>query len=149
MRIRKAVVALSISAVAVASAGAAFAYWTTSGAGSGSATSASANGVVTLAASFAGGITPGATENVAITAGNAGTSNLYVGTVTLASVTVDAAHGGCGVADFTMPDVVSNTVIPAGASATSVGTGSLSFANTGANQDACKGAIVTLHLTSN
>jgi len=49
-----------------------------------------------------------------------------------------------------MPDVTSNTVVSAGATGQALsGTGTLSYANTTSNQDACKGASLTLNLTSN
>ena len=56
----------------------------------------------------------------------------------------------CDTADFTMADVVSNTVVTAGQRGYALnGTGTLQYANTGVNQDACKGASLTLNLTSN
>jgi hypothetical protein len=136
-------------AIVALSGTAAFAYWTTSGSGTGSATTASSNGTIGLHASFANGLTPGAAAPVTLTADNTGTSSLYVAKVHLASVTVDAAHAACTVADYTMPDVTSNTTVAAGASGTALGTGTLTFADTTANQDACKGAIITLNVTSN
>ena len=50
-------------AVVAAGAGTALAYWTTSGSGTGSATNASSNGTIVLHASFANGLTPGASES--------------------------------------------------------------------------------------
>lgn len=136
-------------AVVVATAGGAFAYWTTLGDGSGSATAASENGTVTLHAAVPNGLTPGASGKVTFTADNPGTSSLFVTTITLASVTVDDKHAGCDVADFTMPDVASDTRVLAGAYGQPVdGVGTLTFADTKVNQDACKGAEITLHLTS-
>ena len=146
---KKAKTIIAGAAIAgLASTGVAYAYWTTTGSGDGSATSASANGTIDLYASFADGLTPGASEDVTFTADNLGTSSLYVGDITLASVSTDKPS--CDVADFTMPDVTSNTTVAAGATgATLLGTGTLTFADTAFNQDECKGAIVTLHLTSN
>ena len=147
---KKKLGAFVAGAALVAGAGSAFAYWTTTGAGNGSATAATSNGTVVLHASYLGGIYPGGTASVTFTADNAGATNLYVGTIHLASVAVDVPHSTCVVADFTMPDVVSNTVVAGLASGAALtGTGTLSFANTSANQDACKGATITLNLTSN
>ena len=147
---KKKLGAFVAGAALVAGAGSAFAYWTTTGAGNGSATAARTNGTVVLHASYPAGIYPGGTATVSFTADNAGLTDLYVGTITLASVTADGGHLTCAVADFTMPAVVSNTVVAAGATgAPLTGTGTLSFANTSANQDACKGATITLNLTSN
>ena len=132
----------------LASAGGAYAYWTTTGSGTGAATNASSNGVIVLHGTYAGGLTPAATRAVTFTADNAGTSSLYVGDITLASVTTDKPS--CVVADFTMPVVTSNTTVPATSSLFALnGAGTLTFADTAANQDGCKGAVVTLHLTSN
>jgi hypothetical protein len=138
-----------VTAVALlAGGGTAFAYWTTTGSGTGSATNASANGTIVLHAAFANGLTPGASQTVTYTADNAGTSSLYVGTIT-PTVSIDAGHSGCLVGDFTIPATNSNTTVAAGASGVAAGTGTLTFANTALNQDGCKGAIVTLTLASN
>jgi hypothetical protein len=151
IRSKKGVALLATLAVAVVAAVGAYGYWTTTGAGTGTVANASSNGTITLHADWAAGaLYPGGSQDVSFTADNAGASNLYVGTIHLASVSVDAGHSSCAVADFTMPDVVSDTEVPAGSSALALnGTGSLSFANTDVNQDGCKGALITLHLTSN
>jgi hypothetical protein len=143
----KKVVAIVAAGLLIATAGGAYAYWTTTGSGTGNATNASSNGTVVLHATFAPGLTPGASESVTYTADNGGTSNLFVGTIS-SLVSVDAAHSTCLITDFTVPNVTSNMVVPAGASVLPVGTGSISFANTGANQDGCKSAIVTLTVSS-
>ena len=92
MRLNKKLVAAGVgTALALALGGVALAYWTTTGAGSGSATNAASNGTVVLHATFADGLTPGASETVTYTADNAGTSSLYVGTIT-PTVSIDAAH---------------------------------------------------------
>ena len=72
-----------------------------------------------------------------------------MGTVHLASVTFDAGHSGCSAADFTMPDVVENVEIPNGSGTALPNNGTLTFADTASNQDACKNATITLNLTSN
>jgi hypothetical protein len=137
-------------AIVALSGTAAFAFWTTTGSGTGSATTASSNGTIVLHASFANGLTPGASTPVSFTADNAGTSSLRVGTISLASVTVDAGHASCVVADYTMPAVLSNSTVAAGSiGAALAGSGTLTFADTAVSQDACKGATITLNLTSN
>jgi hypothetical protein len=147
---KKTKAAVLAGVLTVGIAGGAYAYWSTTGSGTGAAANGSSNGTVTLHAAFSDGLTPGSSKSVTFTGDNAGTSNLYVGTIHLASVTVDAGHSTCDVADFTMPDVTSNTMVAAGATASALtGTGTLSFANSTVSQDACKGATVTLHLTSN
>jgi hypothetical protein len=129
-------------------AGGAFAYWT--GPGSGSGTGAvSSGGTISLAGTVATGIAPGLERAVSFTASNAGTSAITVGTVHLVSVAVDAAHAACDVSDFTMADVVEDQSIAAATSDVSLATdGSLVFANTAVNQDACKDATLTLTLSS-
>ena len=138
-----------VLAVAMSAVGA-FAYWTTTGSGSGNATLASSNGAVTLHASAPTNLFPGGNSSVTFTGDNAGASNLFVGTIHLASVSADAGHASCNTGDFSMADVTSNTMVLAGASGQALsGTGTLAYANTNVNQDACKGATLTLNLTSN
>lgn len=148
---KKAAVVVAAAALTVTAAGGAYAFWTASGSGSGSATNASsANGSVALTASFAAGLTPGASEDVTFTGSNAGKASLQVTTIHLDSVSVDSAHSGCNVKDFSMGDVGSGTVVPAGVSGVALaGKGTLMFADSATvSQDACKGAIITLNLTS-
>lgn len=134
--------------VALAVAGGAFAYWTGTGSGTGTGTVAP-GGNVTLTGTIAGGLAPGLNKAVALTATNATTSAIKVGTVHLDSVAVDAAHATCVVADFTMADVAEDQSIPAGSTNLAMtNSGSLVFANTAANQDACKSATLTLTLSS-
>lgn len=150
-KFNKKIAAVAVAAaVVVAGAGTAFAYWTTTGSGTGSATNASSNGTIVLHASFDNGLTPGASEPVSYTADNAGTSSLYVGTIT-PTVSIDSAHAtaGCLVGDFTIAPTASNTTVPANTSGMSVGSGTLSFADTSVNQDGCQGAVITLTLASN
>jgi len=144
---RNIIVILSALAVLALAAGA-FAYWTTTGAGTGSATNAASNGTLVLHATFAAGLTPGKTEAVTFTADNAGTSSLQVGTVT-SVVSIDAGHAGCLPADFTVPTAVENQRIAAGGALVPLTTSStIAFADTAVSQDLCKGAIVTLTVTS-
>ncbi len=142
-------VAALAAAACLAGAGAAYGYWTTTGAGTGTATVASSNGTVVLHGAAAAALTPGGTASVAFTADNPGSSSLQVTRIHLDGVTADAAHSGCVVADFTMADVVSNTRVPAASSAYALaGSGTLQMADTGVSQDACKGATLTLALSS-
>lgn len=127
--------------------GGAYAFWTTSGQGTVSAPNAASNGTVVLNATFASGLTPGASVPVTYTANNAGTSSLRVGTI---SHVVSTSDPLCLPADFTISNVASNTTVPAGSTNFALaGTGTLTFTDTAVNQDACKSATVTLTLTSN
>ncbi len=78
-----------------------------------------------------------------------------VGTVTLASISVDGAHSTCsttltgGNPDFTMAAVPVNQVVNPGNGQSVSATGTLTMNETGTNQDPCQGATLTLHLTNN
>jgi hypothetical protein len=124
-----------------------YAYWTSGGAGNGSATAGSTT-AVTLHASFASGFYPGWSGPVSFTVDNPNPGDVHVGTVHVASVGVDAGHAACDVADFTMPDVVQNVEVANGNGHALPNGGTLSFADTAVSQDACKGATITLNLTS-
>jgi hypothetical protein len=149
--LRKKRVLVVLGAVAVlAVAGAAVAFWTTSGSGSGSGSVASSNGTLVLHGSITNQLTPGGSSPVTFTADNSNGSSLQVGTVH-AVVSIDAEHAeaGCKATDFTIGDTVENQVVPAKTSGVALSkSGSISMADTEANQDACKGASITLTLSS-
>jgi len=135
--------------VSLAVAGGAYAYWTGGGSGSGEAV-VGTSGAVTLTATVPDGIQPGTNEAVSFTAANATDSPIFVTTVHLVSVAPDGGHAACETDDFTMADVTESHQVPAGATAEALPVdGSLVYANTAVNQDACKGATLTLTLTSN
>jgi hypothetical protein len=132
----------------LALAGSAFAFFTGGGSGSGTAL-VGTSGTVTLTATVPDGLTPGNAAAVTFTAANATTSPIQVTTVSLASITVDGSHATCATGDFSMANVTESHQVPGGATAEALPTtGSLVYANTGVSQDACKGATLTLHLTS-
>ena len=142
-RITAAVAGVALVAVG---GGAAYAYWTTTGSGSGEATNAAGGGTVTLHATFDGGLAPGNQVAVAYTADNATTSSTVVGALS-ANVTTNVA--GCLPAWFEVTAVTSNSPVAANSTGTSVGSGVLKFNDsTTVNQDACKGAVVTVNVTS-
>jgi hypothetical protein len=144
----KRLTALSVVAV-LALAGAAFAYWTGQGSGGSGTANVGTSGAVTLTPTVTGGITPGNSEPVSFTAANPTNTGIYVSTVHLGSVTADSAHAACTTADFSMADVTENHEIPAGATAASLPSGgTLVYADTGVDQSACKGATLTLTLSS-
>lgn len=142
---RKTVAALTAAFLIIG--GGAYAYWTTTSQGTGSAPNAASNGSLVLTAAIPSGLTPGASVPVTYTATNGGTSSLRVGTI---SHVVSTSDPLCLPGDFTIPNVASNTTVPAGATNLPIaGTGTLTFADTAINQDACKSATVTLTLTAN
>ena len=143
---RKKFAALAAGVVTLSMGVGAYAYWTTSGSGEADATIASANGTLDLHATFGDGIYPGGSKTVTYTADNDGDTDLKVGTIH-AVVTTDDVD--CDAADFTIADHVSSAVVPANTAAYSVGSATLSMANSPSSQDACKGATLTLTLSSN
>ncbi len=147
LKSRKWVVLLG-GVLALAVAGGAIAYWTGGGTGSGSAT-AGTSGTVALTATIGSGIALGLHVPVTFKAANASSSAIRVTTVHLVGVEADAGHSGCVTADFTMEDVTQNHDVPAGATAETLPqNGTLVYADTAVSQDACKGATLTLTLSS-
>ncbi len=147
MRKRILVPVAAIAALAVA--GIAVAYFTASGTGSGTATVGSAAGVTITDVTFDNTLYPGGGTTVRFTINNSSSDTA----VTVDKVVADTAYGttgvdglpaGCDAADFTFGDVTVNTEIAADGSTSSTGT--LSMANSSANQDACQGASPVLHL---
>jgi hypothetical protein len=139
---------------ALAVAGVAFAYFTSTGSGTGTATVGSSS-AVTLHATISSNLYPGSSSPVALTVDNPSSGSERVGTVSLASISVDASHSTCSTAitggnpDFTMPAVVVNHSFASGNGQTVTPSGTLTMNETGVNQDACQGATLTLHLTNN
>jgi hypothetical protein len=126
----------------------AIAYWTGGGSGSGSA-AVGTNGAVVLTGTVTPGIAPGTAEPVSFTAANASGSPIQVTKVHLVSIAVDSENAACVTADFTMADVTQTHLVPAGATAEALpNNGSLVYANTEVSQDICKGATLTLTLSS-
>ncbi len=147
MKLRSKTVAVTTAVLVVAGGGAALAYWTTTGTGTGSAATASANGSLTLHADFAAGLTPGASVPVTFTADNPGTSSLRLSEIT--DVTVSTGTPGCLAGDFVVRGLTTTpATVAAGSRGTKVGTATLAFTDTGVDQDACKGATVTLSVSS-
>jgi hypothetical protein len=135
-------------------AGGAIAFWTTSGTGSGTATVGTDAGVTFSTVTYSGlPLYPGTSAGVNFTLTNASAS----APVRISSVVADnAVHTngisglpvGCQQTDFTFPNLAVNQEIPAGGSLV-LTTGTLQFANTAVNQDACENASPVLHLKVN
>lgn len=133
---------------AVAAVGVAIAYFSSTGSGSGSA-SVGTSSAVTIHGTTATALYPGTSSSVSFTVDNPSGGAQRVGTILLGSITTDAGHSACVMGDFTMPNVTVNQTFPNGNGQAVTATGTLSMANTALNQDACQGAPLTLHLTSN
>jgi hypothetical protein len=145
---RKRALATLGGLVAVAIAVVAVAYWTGSGFGTGSGAVGTV-GSVTLTGTVTPGSAPGTSEPVSFTAANPSESPIQVTKVHLVSVEADGAHAACEADDFTMADVTQNHEVPAEATIEALpNDGSLVYVNTAVSQDACKGATLTLTLTS-
>lgn len=143
----KILAAAGALALVTGGGGAAFAYWTTTGSGSGTADTASASdGKLVLTATFADDLAPGNKVSVAYTADNSSTTGTKVGELTSYVTTSDPEN--CLSDWFTVTSVTSNALVAGGATDVSVGSGTLEFFNSDANQDACKGATITVHVDS-
>lgn len=138
---------------AIVVAGAAIAFWTSSGTGQGTATVGTDSGLPISAVTFGNTLYPGGKSPVSFTITNSSANSA----ITVAQVAADTSFGatgvtglpgGCSAADFTFPTYTVNQSIPAGGTlnVTVPTAGGLAFANTGSNQDACKGASPVLHL---
>lgn len=145
---RKRVLSALGGLTAVAVAVIAVAYWTGSGSGSGTG-NVGTSGSVILTGTVTPGSAPGTSEPVSFTATNSSESPVQVTKVHLVSVTADSEHVACKTADFTMADVTQNHEVPAKATDDALPSeGSLVYANTAVSQDSCKGATLTLTLSS-
>ena len=138
-----------VAAASLALAGVALANSPGSPWASGTANAGTADGV-TLIATVHGRLHPGASAPLTLSAQNPGSSGVYVSSVHLVSVSADPGHSGCDTTAFSMTDVPENTEVPPGA----VGyrlpkDGRLVFGDSGANQDTCQGANLTLSFSAN
>ena len=129
--------------------GAAFAYWTTTGSGSGSAATGTMVPVTVNQTSTVSALAPGSgTQTVSGNFDNPNTGPVYVAGVT--AVVSGTSKAGCDASDYTIAGTAAvNAQIQPGSG---VGTWSgltIAFNNKPTNQDACKGATVSLAYTSN
>lgn len=148
--------------VLLAFTGAAVAYFTATGSGSGNA-QVGTSSALTITATItpgSGGLVPGGNPaGVAFSVNNPSSGNQQVGTVSLSSVTAysDSAHtnnitgtgtGKCDTSAFSMTPVTENQSVGTG-NTSLANSGNLVFADSGSNQDGCKGAYLVASLTSN
>ena len=151
---KRALVAVGLTAaVGVGLAGSAFAYFTANGSGSGSASVGSAS-AITLDGTITGNLYPGgAPAAVSVKVTNPGSGSQHVGSVHLDSIAADAGHAACDTSvsgttpAFTMSDISVNQLVAGGANTTV--SGSLQMNDTGASQNACQNAALTLTFSSN
>ena len=145
----------SLAGVGVlAIAAAAYAYFTTTGSGTATATVGTSS-AVTLKGTVTGNLYPGSSSPVSMTVDNPSSGKQRVGTISLEKITPDAGHASCSVVitggnpDFTMADVVVNKTYATGNNQAVTPSGTLAMNDTGVNQDACQGATLTLSLKNN
>lgn len=150
---KRALIAIScIGAMVIAAA--AYAYFTSTGSGTATA-KVGTSSAVTLKGTVTGNLYPGSSSQVSFTVDNPSGAAQRVGTITLTGITVDAGHSTCsavitgGNPDFTMPAVAVNATFPAGNGQAVTPKGTLTMNDTGLNQNACQGAELTLALASN
>ncbi len=150
---RRVLTALASICVLGIAAGA-YAYFTTSGSGTATATVGSSS-AVTLKGTVTGNLYPGSTSPVTLTVDNPSAGKQRVGTISLEKITPDAGHSTCSVVvtggnpDFTMADVVVNKTYGNGNGQAVTPGGTLAMNDTGVSQDACQGATLTLTLKNN
>jgi hypothetical protein len=140
-------VGLGLFLVFALAAGGAYAYWTNNGTGTGSATTASpAAGQLSVSGNAISGLAPGvAAQTLTGSITNNGTNSFQVTGLSAAITSVSAA--GCDATDYTLVQPsISASSLAAGAS-TGFTSGSIAFNNKATNQDACKGATVTITYT--
>ena len=133
---------LAVSAAAIA-------YWTASGSGSGNGSVVAGNGAVALTSSVDSPSTifPGGGSDITYYATNDSDTDVYVTSV---SATVNALAANCADGDFSIATVNQGVVVPAHTTTPQElpTKGHLAFANSGADQDACKGTGLSFGLSS-
>lgn len=148
MRITKTTLALTLGATVLTVGGVAYAYWTTTGAGTGDAGTGTVVAVTVNQTSVVTGLAPGlGAQALSGTFSNPNEGPVYVTAVTAAVTGTDKA--GCTAADYTIAGTATvNAEVAAGADKGAWSGLSIAFNNRAVNQDACKGAVVSLALTS-
>ena len=148
---RRTKIAVLTTAFVVIASGAAYAYWTTSGSGTGTATTGTNAAVVVTQDAFSSALLyPGATVPLTGKFNNPNPGNAYVTAVTATGYTIDAGHSGCSATGNYTLGGTSNTPgsIPPGNGVGGWSGLTLTMNNLGTNQDACKGAILTITYAS-
>jgi hypothetical protein len=152
---RKKFVWLFTAVLLLGVGGTAYAYWTAGGSGTGTATTGTSSAVTVVQTSTVSNLQPGAAaQTLTGTFNNPNTGPVYVATVTASidSVTkaVGAPAGTCDATDYTLSNATMTVAaeVPAGNAQGSWTGATIAFNNKAAtNQDACKGATVSLAYT--
>src|SRR5262245_28308525 len=120
----------------------AYAYFSTTGSGTATATVGSSSALV-IKGTVTGNLYPGTSSPVSLTIDNGSSGKQRVGTISLEKITADAGHSSCSVVttggnpDFTMAEIVVNKVFGPGNGQAVTPSGTLAMNETGVNQDAC------------
>jgi hypothetical protein len=150
----KKVVATAL-AVTVMTGGGAYAYWTAGGSGEGEVTTRAALEELEVSqTTVISNLAPGVgAQQLSGTIENLNTSPVFVSTVTAAIASVLDADGdaidSCDAGDYALTDAVMtlNSEVLAGDSSAWTGAKIAFYNDPQANQDACKGAVVSLSYT--
>jgi hypothetical protein len=150
---RKIAATIAITAILVGGGGAAaIAYWSTTGIGSGSAVTASATSVSVNQTAPATNLVPGGAA-VALSGTFNNTSSGPVNVTKVVGTITGTDKTGCLASDYTLSNAGVATipstatplsVVPGSPSVTAWSGLTISMANTALNQDACKGATVSI-----
>ena len=151
---KRAKIAVGTATVVLVGGGVAFAYWTAGGSGTGTASTDDVAGLTAVQTSTITGMRPG--DSAQLLAGNFDNPNsgpIYVTSVTasISAVTkADGVSGTCDSTDYVLanPTMAVNDNVPAGNAQGSWSGATIKFNNKAdINQDACKGATVTISYT--
>jgi hypothetical protein len=151
---KKNAVVAGVTVLAVVSGGIAFAYWTNSGSGTGSAATGSDSAITVKQTSVITGLAPNLpAQTLSGNFDNPNPSPVFVAAVLATGLTVDGTHAaeGCSPADYELGGTATvGAEVPAGNGVGSWSGLTVRFKNdTARNQDACKGATVTIAYASN
>jgi hypothetical protein len=140
-----------ITLILVGGGGAAtYAYWSAGGTGSGTATTGTSNAITAVQTSTVANLAPGsAAQDLSGNFTNTNSGPVYVTSVTasIASVTKGGLPiTGCDATDYTLGNATMTVgaSVPAGTTQGAWTGATIAFNNKLTNQDACKGALVTL-----
>jgi hypothetical protein len=148
--VKRPTVVIAIVILSLGVSGLAIAFWTTSGSGSGTAKLADGTTTVTLTATVPDGVAPGLDRQVTITATPSSSQSVHIGSIRLTGFTPDGSHSGCNDPTwFSMADVLIDQTITGPGATQLTPTGTLHMNDlSSTNQDACKGATLTLSLSA-
>jgi camelysin-like metallo-endopeptidase len=143
--IHKRTAVVAAAAVLIVGGGVAYAFWTTGGAGAGTAATGTSVDLVVNQTTVLDPMFPGDTpQTLSGDFDNTSDGTMHVESVTVSIASVDLA--GCSAADYTLTSAtmaVPQEVVVGAAQGAWTGA-TIQFNNTTDNQDACKGATVTL-----